>query len=127
MRRGEAYFALGFFNDASDSFEKALEMMVEEDVTRAKILNNSGVAHYHLKDYDKALESFSSAIEIQRRFLDGPVRRQPIIYDASVTLSNMGRVYHRKKEYKRSCSLYEEAFMVSVCCACLYLMNNKTI
>lgn len=110
VRRGEAHFALGFFNDALDSFEQALGMSPHEDTTRAKILNNIGVVNYQCKNYDQALEYFVLALEIQRKWLDSSIRRQPIIYDTSVTLGNIGKLYLQKNEYKLSYSAFEESY-----------------
>jgi tetratricopeptide (TPR) repeat protein len=114
IRKGEAYLALEAFQDSLEAFQQVLAMIpLEQDAaTRAKVLVHVGVAYFYLENHDKALESFVTALEIQRTWLDGPVRRQPIIYDASMTLSNMGRVYLKKKEYQLSYSCFEEAFVL---------------
>jgi tetratricopeptide (TPR) repeat protein len=112
MRQGTAFFAVENYDGALQSFEIALEMCPAEDAIRAKILNNMGVVHYQQQQYVTALKSFTSALVIQRQWLDGPVRREPMVYDASVTLGNMGKVYLRNGDYDLSYFVYEEACLV---------------
>jgi tetratricopeptide (TPR) repeat protein len=120
VRLGETYFALGLFNDALESMTKALDISPTEDASRAKILNNIGVIHYQLAEYDKSLQAFISALEIQRQWLDSPIRRQPIVYDASVTMCNMGKLYIKQGQYKLSYNVFEEAFVVSTSMDIIY-------
>lgn len=120
VRLGETYFALGLFDDALASMTKALEISPTENATRAKILNNIGVIHYQLAACEKSLEAFISALEIQRQWLDGPIRRQPIVYDASVTMCNMGKLYIKQDQYKLSYNVFEEAFVVSTSMDIIY-------
>lgn len=112
MRRGEAQFALGNFKDALNSFEAALAMSPTEDTTRAKMLNNIGVVHYQQDNFADALKAFTSALEIQRQWLDGAVRRESIVYDASITLGNMGKIFLELSENEVAYSVYEEACLV---------------
>jgi tetratricopeptide (TPR) repeat protein len=107
-----AYLALESYNDAVKSFENALAMTPAENATRAKILNNLGTAHFLLQDVDAALKGFTGALEIQRQWLDGPVRREPIIYDAAVSLGNMGKIYMVNKDYDLAFFVLEEACLV---------------
>lgn len=111
-RRGIAYFALNSFNEARQSFEAALDICQVEDATRAKILGSLAVVHYQLEDYGKAIKLFTSALEIQRQWLDGPVRREALVYDASVTLTNLGKCYQRKDDYDLAYFVYEEAWLL---------------
>lgn len=112
MREGIAYLALESYDDSVNSFTIALRLTPAENATRAKILNNLGVAHYLRNDLTSALEAFTGALEIQRQWLDGPVRREPIVYDASVSLSNMGKVYIDMKDYELAFYVLEEACLV---------------
>ncbi len=112
MQQGMASFALQSIDDALMCFEKALAGCEAEDATRGKVLNNIGVAQYQTEDYSKALKSFTKALEIQRQWLDGPVRREAIVYDASITLANMGKVYLRKGDYDLAYFVFEEAWLI---------------
>lgn len=112
MRQGEAHFALGNYKEALESFEHAASMSSTEDSTRAKMLNNIGVVHYQEEDFSEALKAFTSALEIQRQWLDGNLRRESIIYDACVTLGNMGKVFLELKEYEVASAVFEEACLL---------------
>lgn len=117
VRQGTAHFALGSFDEAVKSFDTALGMFPAENATRAKILNNLGVAHYQCEHYSEALKALTLALEIQRQWLDGPVVRESIVYDASVTLGNMGNVYLQMGDYDLSYFVFEEACLVrKFCC-----------
>ena len=94
-----ANFAFESTFEALKCFEAALAICTSMDNTRAKMLNNIGVARYQLKDYAQALKSFTSALEIQRPWLDGPIRRESILHSASTTLSNIGNVYMRQGDH----------------------------
>ena len=112
QREGMAHFALGSVVEALKCFEAALAICTSMDNTRAKILNNIGVARYQLEDYPQALKSFTSALEIQRPWLEGPVRRESIVYSASTILSNMGKVYLREGDHDLAYFLFEEACLM---------------
>lgn len=112
VRKGHALFALNRHREALESFETALASTEEDTVVRAKILNNVGVAQYHLRDLAKALQSFTNALTIQRKWLDGPVRREPLVYDASVTLENMGKLYIERGDNGMASFVYEEALLL---------------
>jgi tetratricopeptide (TPR) repeat protein len=111
-RRGMAFFALNCLDEARQSFETALTLCHEEDATKAKITNNLAVVQYQLEDYAKAIKSFTNALEIQRHWLDGPVRREALVYDASITLANMGKCYLRKGDYDLAYYVFEEACLL---------------
>ena len=54
-RQAMAHLALEQFSEACDCLTKALELSPKETGTRAKILNNLGVVHYHAGDGRKAV------------------------------------------------------------------------
>lgn len=112
MREGMALFALERFDDALASFEAALLGLPQENATRAKVLNNIGVVQYKRQDFIEALKAFTSALAIQRFWLDGPVRRDTIVYDASITLGNMGKLYLERFDYEMSFYVFEESLLV---------------
>lgn len=112
VREGHTYFALEEYDQARKSFSLALAMVPLEDATRAKILNGIGAVYYQQERFSEALKEFTSALEIQRQWLDGAVRRESIVYDASITLGNMGKVFLELKEYDVAFSVFEEACLV---------------
>lgn len=113
MREGMSLFALERFDDALASFEAALLGLTQENATRAKVLNNIGVVQYKRQDFIEALKAFTSALAIQRFWLDGPVRRDSIVHDASITLGNMGKLYLERFDYEMSFYVFEESLLVS--------------
>ncbi|KAL3938310.1 MAG: hypothetical protein SGBAC_006750 [Bacillariaceae sp.] len=112
VRQGETQFALGFFAEALESMKRASAMSPIEDCTRAKILNNLGCVHYQLDNYEESLDAFISALEIQRRMLASPIRRQHIVHDASLTMCNMGKLYIKQCLFRMSYTVFEEAFVL---------------
>jgi Tfp pilus assembly protein PilF len=105
-------FALEKWNDALHVLEKSLTIVCNENATRAKIFNNMGVLHYQRQDTMQAMASFAAALEIQRLWLDNRVRRNSIIFDASVTMGNMGKLYLEQENYHLSFFVNEEALLV---------------
>jgi len=108
VRKGVCDFALGSFDTAVESMEKALRCCHDESVVKAKILNNLGVMHYHRQDLIQSLKGFAGALEIQRHSLAGPIKRESIVFDASMTLCNMGKLFLEKGDYAAAYSVYEE-------------------
>lgn len=112
VRQGQSLFALGKFAQALKCFEQALTSTTQEQVVRAKILTNLGVVHYHLRDLPRALDAFTQALSIQRKWLDEPIRRESLIYEAAVTLSNMGKLYLERGDDAMASFVYEEALLL---------------
>jgi tetratricopeptide (TPR) repeat protein len=110
--KGLAQFAQGRFEDALFCHELALEMTPSGDITRSKMLNNMGVVLYQMKHYMLALQKFTLSLEIQRGWLQGPVRRDSLVHEASLTLSNMGKLYLERGDYDLSYFVYEEALLL---------------
>jgi hypothetical protein len=118
VREGEMYFALEDYTQARKSFDLALAMIPTENATRAKVLNSIGAVYYQQECFSDALKAFTSALEIQRQWLDCSVRRESIVYDASITLGNMGKVFMQVKEFDVAYTVFEEACLVSVLLTC---------
>ena len=112
VRKGMAQFALGRLDDALFAMELAIDMVTDDEIARAKILNNMGVIYYQQRKYAPALKQFTSSLEIQRRFLEGPLRRDGMVYDAATTLGNMGKLYLEKADYSLAYYVYEEALLL---------------
>lgn len=112
-RRSQCLFALEEFDKAACILEECLRMVPYEDaVIRAKILNNLAIVYYHKHDSPKALRLLAQALEHQREWLDGPVKRESIVYDASVSLANMGKLYLERSDIALCNSVYEEALLL---------------
>lgn len=111
-RKALAEFALNRLKESAESFGKALVLCPTQNATRAKILNNIGVVHYQAKHFIQALQAFASALEIQRQWLEGPVRRESIIFDATTTLRNMGKFYVTKCDFGTGLDVFQEAMVL---------------
>ena len=111
-RKAQCLFALEKFDEAVAILETCLVQSDEDGVVRAKVLNNLAVVHYHKGEVSKALRYLAAALEIQREWLDGDVRRESIVYDASVSLSNMGKLYLWRDDFELCSAVYEEALLL---------------
>lgn len=111
-RQASAFFALGRMEDAKTAFEKALEMVPSGHIAEAKILNNLGVIYFQQGNFTGSLQQFTKSLDMQRAWLDAPVRRQCTIFDASVTLCNMGKLYLERSDHDLSLYLYEESLLL---------------
>lgn len=111
-RKSAACFALGKYEEAIAALKHALEILPLDHRSRAKLLNNLGVIYAFQKDSGGALREFTSALDIQRKWLDVPVRRETTVYDAAVTLSNMGKVHFETSDDELALNVYEEALLL---------------
>lgn len=112
VRQGYAYFALERYDMAEASFHAALEKLTEENVVKAKVLLNLGVARYQRGDDIAALKNFTDALDIQRLWLQGHVRREATVFGAAVMLGNMGKIHIKRGDYDLAVSVYEEALLL---------------
>jgi tetratricopeptide (TPR) repeat protein len=51
-------------------------------------------------------------LEIQRHWLESPIRRETNVYDAAVLLGNMGKLYLEQPDYDLAYFVYEEALLL---------------
>lgn len=111
-RKGDACLALGDLKGAVCALESAVHLTSPEHLIRAKVLNNLGVAYYFDRGGKPALKEFMKSIAIQRSWLESTVRRETTVYDAVVTLCNMGKVHLELAEFDLSLHAYEEAVLL---------------
>jgi len=112
LREGIARFACGQLKTAIRSLNEAMPHFPEENMSKAILLNNLGVVHYHRDDIVEALRNFTLALEIQRGWLDNKIRRETLVFDVSTTLANMGKCYLDQKDYESALFVYEEALLL---------------
>ena len=114
---GLAYFALEQLDNALEALEKALNIrkivLQHGSLEIAKLLNNIASIHYQKGDTRIALKKFNEALEIMKIFMEGPIRRESIVYDTSIILTNIGKLYLERKKYDLAYRMLEEALMVS--------------
>jgi len=116
VKAGFVYFALERLDQCLMYFEKALEIrcrvLQRDHLESAKISNNIGVVYYQKGKYTTALRYFTEALQTQKLWTEKRIRRQSLIFETSVTLSNMGKVYLACDDYDMACTLYEKALML---------------
>lgn len=113
VRKAMALFALERFELAVASLEVAHSMTHPKCITRAKILNNLGVVYFQQKDFSSALKEFTKSLEVQRAWLLGDsLRRQTLVYDCSIPLTNMGKIYMERTDYDLAFQVFEEAVLL---------------
>ena len=111
-RQGKCFFALERYSLAVASFQAASDIFKDRSVAQAKALSNLGVAKYQSGDDVEALNDFTNALEIQRMWLQGPVKREANVFGAAMILGNMGKVHIKRGDYNLAISVYEEALLV---------------
>lgn len=112
FRKGIALFALSKFPEAMAAFEETSALLEEKSATLAKVLTCMGVIRCKEKSFVAALKDFTSALEIQREWLESSVRREWIIHDSAVTLNNMGILYMQRGHCDLAYFVYEEALLL---------------
>jgi tetratricopeptide (TPR) repeat protein len=112
VRKGMACFALSMFDAALEALEATMPMIPSDSLIRSKVLNSRGVVYYKKGDFSAALRDLTSSLEIQRQWLDSPVRRESIVYDAAITLSNMGKLYLERSDHDLAYYVFEEALLL---------------
>ena len=112
VRKGDACFALGDLKGAICALESALAITAPDHLVRAKVLNNLGVSYYFDRGGKPALKEFIKSIAIQRSWMESGMRREATVYDAVITLCNMGKVYLELAEFDLSIQAYEEAVLL---------------
>jgi tetratricopeptide (TPR) repeat protein len=98
------------------SFNQALDILKtldgEDNVQISKILNNMGSVYFHLGEKRNALDRLIRALKIQKRWIEDSLCRECTIFDTSVTLSNLAKIYLKRCDYTMSAYLYEEALQL---------------
>ena len=123
-RKAAACFAVGKYEEAIAALQHALEISPTDQRCRAKLLTSLGVVYHCQKDYGGALREFTMALEIQRQWLDNPVRRETTVYDAAVTLNNMCTVYLATSDNELAVKMSEEALMLATT---IFRMNHDFV
>jgi len=113
---GMIYFALERLDSSLRSFNQALGIRMklndQEHIEVAKLLNNIGLVRFHQGERRAALKYLSDALQIQRRWIEDSLCRECSLFDTSITLSNMAKIYLKRCDYAMAAYLYEEALQL---------------
>ncbi|MCL2053556.1 MAG: tetratricopeptide repeat protein [Oscillospiraceae bacterium] len=77
-----------------------------EDENIADLIHNTGYIYKYLGEYDRALEFYGKALEIQEKILG---KEHP---DTATTYNNMAIVYDNQGEYDKALELYGQALEI---------------
>ncbi|GFH46015.1 hypothetical protein CTEN210_02489 [Chaetoceros tenuissimus] len=115
-KQGMIYFALENLGSSVRAFEQALDIQTElsnnsDRIQTSKLLNNIGVVYFHLGEKRNALDRLMRALKLQKQRIDESLSRESSIFDTSITLSNLGKVFLKRREYSMATYVYEEAVM----------------
>jgi tetratricopeptide (TPR) repeat protein len=111
-RKAMASFALGRIDGAISVLESSLAMIPSGHMVAGKVLNNLGVLCFQKRDFSAALKEFTKSLEIQRLWLQDPIKRQVTVHDISVTLCNMGNLYLERSDFDLAFYVFEEAVLL---------------
>jgi hypothetical protein len=110
---GIIYFALERLSSSIRSFNQALDIRIklsdEDSLQTAKLLNNLGVALFHQGEKANAMDRLIDALRIQKKWIEESLCRECSIFDTSVTLSNLAKIYYSRCDNIMAAYLYEEA------------------
>lgn len=113
---GIIYFALERLSSSIRSFNQALDIRIklsdDDSVQIAKILNNLGVALFHQGEKGNAMDRLIDALRIQKKWIEESLCRECSIFDTSITLSNLAKIYYNRLDNTMAAYLYEEALQL---------------
>lgn len=113
---GIIYFALERLDSSLRAFNQALSIRQKindkEDIESAKILQNIGIVRFHQGEKRNSLNYLIDALKIQRQWIEGSVCRESTLFDTSITLSNMAKIYLTRSDYVMAAYLYEESLQL---------------
>ena len=109
VRQGAAALLRGKYQRAIKSYDRALEYDKLSDIRKASIHSDRGVAHWRLKEPDKALADFGMAIALNPQY--------PQVYN------NMGNVYMDLNRPKDAVEVFSKAINIAPTYGVAY--NNR--
>lgn len=130
---GISYQNLGQLDEAKESYEKAIELVEEADVTYYKAHMNLGNVYRDMGQYEKSAAIFENRIEMQPDDADihynlGFTYRKMSEYELAINsyektieldynydkaFNNLGVVYYHMGNYDKALELYEKAFEIN--------------
>mmetsp|Transcript_6659 Transcript_6659/g.9771 ORF Transcript_6659/g.9771 Transcript_6659/m.9771 type:complete len:945 (-) Transcript_6659:28-2862(-) len=112
-RQAMIYITLERFGSAFRATSQALgirQTLNDQDhMEVSKLYINIGMIRFLQGDKKLALKDLTTALQIQRKWLDGSLCRESVLFDTSVTLSNMGKIYLEREKYDMAAYLFSEA------------------
>ena len=72
----------------------------------ASTYNNVGSVHYHLNNFNQALEYYTNSIKLYKKLDDK--------WGMTAGLVNIGLIYNEKSDYKKALFCYQEALNIYI-------------
>ncbi|XP_046855093.1 kinesin light chain 4-like [Xenia sp. Carnegie-2017] len=88
------------------TFVKFNSVYPRNHVDVAGSLNNLGIVFYETRNYDKAIEVYEKALEIQKQSLG------PNHVDVAASLNNLGLVFYKTGNYYKAIEVHEKALEI---------------
>lgn len=109
IKRGTAYMQIGLFDKAKADFDYALANC--SDINKGAVYASLGDYYVHIKDFNKAAEHFSNALEINP--------------SSSPLCSDLGNAYSALGEFDKAKEYYDRALAINPELAAIYY--NKAL
>jgi LuxR family transcriptional regulator, maltose regulon positive regulatory protein len=121
METGMVYGAVGNFESARNSYQKALKLRQTERnlYYQAEILNNLAVLYLQIGEYELAFETFENGLECARRSRNQ--RTECLI------LTGLGDLYSEVEEFESALHAYQQAELIANVLADSFLSNYLTM
>ena len=109
---GSAYLQIAEYSEAITSYEKALELELEQEFLPedhhglAVCIDNLGFVYLVMEEYSSAISYFETALAIRQQSFPKDDR------DFASSLNNLALVYRRMGEYQKALSYYNEALEI---------------
>jgi len=87
---------LGLYDEAIVKFDEAMKLNV--DKVDKELYNNYGYALYRSGEYDKALEAYNKATNIDIKYVDAYIGK--------------GAIFDKQKKYEKALTAYDEAIII---------------
>ena len=108
LAMGRLMLEMGSYDHAEYFYLKALPTEVHSWIRQAAVLNNLGKVYEEQNKYDKALEYYEKAIQLQRQHLS---EDHPAL---STDYSNIGSIYQKQKKLDLALEYFQRALKIEM-------------
>jgi len=88
--------------------QESIDRFGKNHVNTATAYHNLGLAYFEIRDYQKAIEYYSEALDIQLKISGEKHSNVAISYNC------LGRVYYNMNNYKKAINLYDKALSIQL-------------
>ncbi|MES0489881.1 MAG: CHAT domain-containing protein [Leptospirales bacterium] len=106
------YREAGLHQKSLEAYEELLYYYDDKSLKSAEILNQIGLRHYYLKNYEEAIEAFEESLFLYRN--PYPDKNQNYFEEIAVVLLNSGVAYEAAGKTKQATLAIEESLKMSI-------------